>query len=378
MISQAINLSNDKVFKTLKEKYNFAVELNKGLFGIEVRHIPNELFDSADREKNIKPDNIYCVGNDLFITGSFGEIIKSINSNLLNDELKAKVLSSIKNYEKNHSIKYQIGNREFDFKFAYMMGILNLTPDSFSDGGLFRDKDNTLKYAINMIEEGADIIDVGGESTRPGSDPVTETEELNRVIPVIKEILKINPDAILSIDTTKAVVAREALSNGVLIVNDISGGTFDPEMFNIVEEFNAVIILMHIKGKPKMMQVSPTYSNVVSEVYDFLAIQSSKALANKIDKIIIDPGIGFGKLLEHNLTLIERLEDFKSLAYPILIGLSRKSFIGNILNLPVDERDEATNALNSFALSRGARMIRSHNVKQAVQSCKLFNEIIAN
>ena len=258
------------------------------------------------------------------------------------------------------------------------MGIVNVTPDSFSDGGQFIDKDKAVIHALEMIEDGVDIIDVGGESTRPGSEPVSESDELNRVIPVIEEILKKKPDAVLSIDTTKARVAEVAMKSGALIVNDISGGTFEPEIFNVVKEFNAAMILMHIKGKPKTMQSSPVYSDVVSEVYGYLAKQTQIASNKGIDKIIVDPGIGFGKRTEDNLTIIERLEDFKSLGFPIMIGLSRKSFIGNILNLPVEDRDDATNALNLFAISKGARIIRTHNVKLAVQTCKLFNTMINN
>ncbi len=273
---------------------------------------------------------------------------------------------------------YKIGNRAFDFHFAFVMGILNVTPDSFSDGGLYENKKSAVAHAIKMIDEGADIVDIGGESTRPGSEPVNEDEEMRRVIPVIKEILALKPDAIISVDTTKSNVARKALENGAVIVNDISGGTFDPKIFDVVSQSNASMVLMHIKGKPKTMQDLPEYSDVVSEVYDFLASQACIAAEKGIEKIIVDPGIGFGKKLEHNLALIERVEYFKSLSFPILIGLSRKSFIGNILDLPVEERDDATNALNSYVISKGVRIVRTHNVKQAVETCKLFNRIISN
>jgi dihydropteroate synthase len=275
-------------------------------------------------------------------------------------------------------MKYKIGKREFDFNFAYVMAILNVTPDSFSDGGKFLDKDIAVSQALKMIEEGADMIDIGGESTRPGSEQVNEDEEIRRVIPVIKEVLFQRPDAVLSIDTTKANVAKEALENGALIVNDISGGTFEPEILNVVSENKAAIVLMHIKGKPKSMQNSPEYADVVTEVYEFLSSQTQFAKQKGIDKIFIDPGIGFGKKLEHNLKLLDRLEELKSIGYPILMGVSRKSLIGNILDLPVDKRDDASNALNAFALSKGARIIRTHNVKQAVETCKLFNRIITN
>ena len=247
--------------------------------------------------------------------------------------------------------------------------------DAIDVNGLFINKEVAINHALEMIESGADIIDIGGESTRPGSEPISESKELERVIPVIDGILNSKPEAILSIDTTKANVAKQALKHGASIVNDISGGTFEQNIFEIVSEFNAAMILMHIKGKPKTMQVSPEYSDVIAEVYDYLEKQSSIAAKHGIEKIIVDPGIGFGKKLEHNLSLINRIDYFSSLGFPILIGLSRKSFIGNILNLPVEERDDATNSMNMLALSKGARIIRTHNVKQAYQTCKIFNEV---
>lgn len=278
----------------------------------------------------------------------------------------------------NEILHFEIGKRNFDFKYAYVMGIINVTPDSFSDGGKYFNQEAAINHAVQMIEEDVAIIDVGGESTRPGSEPVREAEELNRVIPVIKEVLKIKPDAVLSVDTTKARVAEEALKSGILIVNDISGGTFDPEIFDVVKEFDASMVIMHIKGKPQTMQVSPEYVDVVTEVYDFLSTQCDSAAKKGISKIIIDPGIGFGKRTEDNLKLLNRLEDFKSLGFPILIGVSRKSFIGNILDLNIEDRDDSTNALNAIGLTKGARIIRTHNFKQAVQTCKLYNSIVNN
>jgi len=373
LISQVIHLSNTGAFKVYREKYKFSVILYHGLYTVELRDVPSEFLNNSDNEEN---PNIFFVNNDILIVGSFKEILDCLpSSSSLNEAIKSEAVKALQNFAKSEVIQYKIGEKSFDFRFAYTMGILNVTPDSFSDGGKYIDKVSAVKFAMEMIDEGVDIIDVGGESTRPGSEPVSESEEINRVIPVIEEILRRKPDAVLSIDTTKANVAKEALHNGALIINDISGGTFDPDIFNVAKEFNAAVILMHIKGKPKIMQTSPVYSDVVSEVYDYLANQSEIAKKEGIEKIIIDPGIGFGKKTEDNLDLIERLEDFKSLGFPIMIGLSRKSFIGNILNLPVGERDNATNALNSLALSKGVRLIRTHNVKQAVQTCKLFNSL---
>jgi dihydropteroate synthase len=375
LISQVINLSNEKYFKLYKEKYNYSFLFYNGLYAVELRNIPAEYLN---RELIAESQNIFAVKNDFLVAGSIKKILDTLLTSQLDGALNAEIIKAIQNFKKNEIIHYEIGKRKFDFKFAHVMGIINVTPDSFSDGGKFMDKTKAVDYAIEMIEAGADIIDVGGESTRPGSEPVSETEELNRAIPIIIEILKRKPDTIISIDTTKAKVAEEALKRGALIVNDISGGTFEREIFNVVKEFNAAIILMHIKGKPKTMQSSPGYTDVVSEVYDYLSIQSEIASNHRIEKIIVDPGIGFGKRTKDNLSLIDRLEDFKSLGFPIMIGLSRKSFIGNILNLPVEDRDDATNAMNSFALSKGARIIRTHNVKQAVQTCKLFNTLINN
>jgi len=375
LISHVINLSNEKTYKLYKKKYDFDILLHPGLYCVELRDIPLEL---SDFELGLKSKNIFKTKNDLIITDAVKDIIDSSYSTKLDGAINAEIVKAIKNFKKNEIIHYEIGKRKFDFKFAYVMGILNVTPDSFSDGGQFIDKDKAVIHALEMIENGVDIIDIGGESTRPGSEPVSESDELNRVIPVIKEILKRKPDTVLSVDTTKANVAEEALKIGALFVNDISGGTFEPEIYSVVKEFNAAIILMHIKGKPKTMQSSPVYADVVSEVYGYLAKQTQIASNEGIAKIIVDPGIGFGKRTDDNLTLIERIEDFKSLGFPILIGLSRKSFIGNILNLPIEERDDATNALNLFAICKGARIIRTHNVKQAVQTCKLFNTMTNN
>ena len=374
MISQVINLSNDKSFELFREKYNCAFKLNQGRYAVELRKIPFELLDQNRGSFR----NVFFTNNELLITGSIDEIIDSTQQYVLNELVKTKIQASIENFQKGKKIKYQIGNSKFDFKLAHVMGILNVTPDSFSDGGRFMNKDDAVSKGIEMIEDGAEIIDIGGESTRPGSESISEEEEIKRVVPVIKEIVKQRPDTVISIDTTKSNVAKEALNSGAVIVNDISGGTFDKQMFNTVRDFKATMVIMHIKGKPKTMQDSPSYSNIISEVYDYLAEQGETASQQGIENIIVDPGIGFGKNTEDNLALVERLEDFISLGYPILIGLSRKSFIGNILNLPVEERDDATNVLNSLCLSNGVRIIRTHNVRQAVQTCKLFNSFTRN
>jgi len=283
-------------------------------------------------------------------------------------------IGTINNFEKSNLTSYKIGNKLFSFNRAYTMGVLNVTPDSFSDGGMYNTRRSALKFALKMLDDGADIIDIGGESSRPGSDQVGENEELERVIPVVMEILNKRPESVLSVDTTKSGVALAALNAGAVMINDISALRYDPEMVNVIKHFDSAVALMHMKGKPKNMQENPYYENVIEEVYDFLAERSSFAAENGIEKIFIDPGIGFGKRLEDNFNLIQRLEDFISLSYPIMIGFSRKSFIGKLLDLEVDKRDEATMALNTLAISRGAKIIRTHNVKLGVQSCKLMNQ----
>lgn len=375
MITQVINLSYNKTFRLYKEKYNLSALPYKGLIGLELRNTPAEL---NRVEIKLNSGSIFYSNDDILLTGSFNEIFEQLRASSFEIKIKAVMTRTLQKYNEVEDTLYKIGSRNFDFKHAYTMGILNVTPDSFSDGGKFLDKTKAVDYAKEMIEGGADIIDIGGESTRPGSESVSEIEELNRVIPVIIEVLKWKPDAIISIDTTKARIAEKALKCGASIVNDISGGTFEPEIFGVVNEYQAAIVLMHIKGKPNTMQNSPEYVDVVSKVYNYLTVQTELASKIGIKKIFVDPGIGFGKRVEDNLMLIERLEDFKSLGFPILIGLSRKSFIGNILNLSIEDRDDVTNALNSMALSKGARIIRTHNVKQAVQTCKIFNTIINN
>jgi len=375
LISQLLNLSSEKTFNLYKRKYNFSTKFKNCIYGIELRDVS---IDSIVCEENRKNDNYFFIDDCMLLIGSFSDLIETSSILSLNHKIKSEIIQKIEKYNRHDFLKYKIGNRIFDFKFSYVMGILNVTPDSFSDGGKYAQKNKAVEHALRMIDEGADIIDVGGESTRPGSEPVSTEEEMKRVVPVICEIISQKPETIISIDTTKSDVAKEAIKNGASIINDISGGSFDTEMFSVAQEFDTAMIIMHISGKPQTMQNSPSYKEVVSEVYDILFEQTEIALNIGIEKIIIDPGIGFGKRIEDNLNLIERLQDLKSLGYPILIGLSRKSFIGNILNLPVQERDDVSNALNAVAINNGARIIRTHNVKQAVQTSKIFNRIIAN
>jgi dihydropteroate synthase len=258
------------------------------------------------------------------------------------------------------------------------MGILNITPDSFSDGGLFLDPSHALRQAERMVEDGADILDIGGESTRPGADPLPPAEELCRILPVIRGVAARFPVPI-SVDTYKACVAREAMEAGAVMVNDISAFTFDSQMASTVAAFRVPVCLMHIKGTPKNMQQNPTYEDVVTEVRDWLRERASVALAAGIaeEDIIIDPGFGFGKTVGHNLEILRRLREFTTLGYPILIGTSRKSTIGKILgDLPPQERLEGTAATVALSIANGASIVRVHDVKEMMRVARMADAVV--
>lgn len=275
-----------------------------------------------------------------------------------------------------NNLTYNFKNKELSFAIPKIMGIVNVTPDSFSDGGKYFSIDQAVTQGLKLIDEGADIIDIGGESTRPGSDSVSLEEELKRTTPVIKSILRLRKDAIISIDTTKSEVAKQALDNGAQIINDISGLTFDENMTQVAKEYDACVVIMHIKGNPKTMQDNPDYTDVVKEVYDFLLVQSIKSKQNGVDKIIVDPGIGFGKRIEDNFSLIKNLEYFQSLGYPVMVGLSKKSFIGRTLDLDINQRDVGTVIMETISILKSARIIRTHNVKYCNQIVKLASHIL--
>jgi len=246
-----------------------------------------------------------------------------------------------------------------------VMGILNVTPDSFYAGGRTVDSRAAIQAGLSMIENGADMLDIGGESSRPGADPVSVDEELRRILPVV-EGLRLETSLPLSIDTTKASVARAALRAGASIVNDISALRADPDMAKTIAAAGAQVILMHMQGTPQTMQKEPHYNDVVEEVCDFLSLRAKVALAAGIspDGIIVDPGIGFGKRLEHNLALLRQLPKLAARGYPVLVGLSRKSFLGQLLDLPAAQRLEGTIVANAIAIYGGASIIRVHDVKE--------------
>ncbi len=262
------------------------------------------------------------------------------------------------------SLHYRFGDKVYDFSSrTHLMGVLNVTPDSFSDGGHFFDQDRAVERGEQMVTDGADFLDVGGESTRPGSDPVPLDEELRRVIPVIRRLTKRLPVPV-SIDTYKPEVARAALDEGASIVNDITALTSSPEMGELVADRKASVILMHMQGTPRTMQKNPTYDDVVDDVISFLRSRIRIARDLGIRQVIADPGIGFGKTLQHNLELLKRLDEFGNLDVPVLIGVSRKSFLGAILDLPAAERIEGTAAAVTASILKGASVIRVHDVKE--------------
>lgn len=247
-----------------------------------------------------------------------------------------------------------------------LIGILNVTPDSFSDGGEFFDPEAAATRALEMLDEGADVVDVGGESTRPGSDPVSAAEEVRRVVPVVREILARRPEAVISVDTYRAGTAEAALGAGARIVNDVTALRGDPRAAAVVAEAGCPVVLMHMKGEPKTMQERPFYEDVVGEVRDFLAARAEDAVAAGVEpgNIIVDPGIGFGKTLEHNLELLRNLDAIVALGFPVLVGASRKRFIGTITGVErAADRVSGTLAANVLALEKGASLFRVHDVR---------------
>ncbi len=267
-------------------------------------------------------------------------------------------------------------NLDFTGK-THIMGVLNVTPDSFSDGGFFFDKESAVRHAYYLTENGADILDIGGESTRPGSASLPLEEELRRTIPVIQAVAR-SVNIPVSIDTCKAEVARRALDAGASIVNDISGLRFDPAMPQVVAEYGVPVIVMHIKGTPKDMQTHPVYEALIPEIMDYLRCSIRLAVDSGIpeDRVIIDPGIGFGKTFDHNLEIIKNLKEFTLLGRPLAIGVSRKSFIGKVLGgAPPSARMEGTAAAVAISIFNGAHIVRVHDVKEMSKVARVADAI---
>mgnify|MGYP001289980553 CR=1 FL=1 len=274
--------------------------------------------------------------------------------------------------------KWNAGGKEVLLgNYPKIMGILNVTPDSFSDGGLYNSDKKAVDKALQMIDEGADIIDIGGESTRPGSEKVSLNDEISRTINIIKLLRKINPEILISIDTSKSIVAKLAMEEGANIINDVSSYNNDKKMMEVVKNYNAGIILMHMQGTPKNMQKNPFYKNVVEEVLEFIDKKISLSLdyGIKNESIVIDPGIGFGKNLKQNLTLLRSLDRFIK-SNPTLVGLSRKSFIGEILKEDNPKKRLAGSlGASAFAIMKGAHIVRVHDVKETSDICKILTNL---
>ncbi|MGD1866918.1 MAG: dihydropteroate synthase [Phormidesmis sp.] len=285
--------------------------------------------------------------------------------------------------ESKSSQMWRIRDREFVWgDRTYLMGVLNVTPDSFSDGGEFNTVETALIQAKHLVEAKMDILDIGGQSARPGSKPTTREEEINRVIPVIEAIRSASHDWLreipISVDTTRAEVAKAALDAGADIINDISGGTYEPEILEVTAAFDAPIMLMHLRGTPETMQQMTDYDDLMGEIVRFLAAQADKAVAAGIDskKIVVDPGIGFAKTVRQNITILQELEALKVLNCPILVGTSRKSFIGKILDQPeAKDRVWGTAATCGCAIAHGADILRVHDGPQMRDVCRMADEL---
>ncbi|MEK7450202.1 MAG: dihydropteroate synthase [Planctomycetota bacterium] len=261
------------------------------------------------------------------------------------------------------------GNRILNLNRTYLMGILNVTPDSFSDGGQFNIREKAVSRALEMLQQGADIIDIGGESTRPGAEPVPLEVELERTVPVIQSIIRESPSALISIDTYKAKVAEAALEAGAGLVNDISGLGFDADLPGVIARTGVPVVIMHIKGTPRNMQANPYYDDLISEIIQYFheRINLADSAGISAKQIIIDPGLGFAKTLTHNYEILNRLKEIQSLGYPVMLGPSRKSFIGKLLDRPTGERLLGTAAVVAAAVLQDVPFVRVHDVREIKQ-----------
>jgi dihydropteroate synthase len=316
---------------------------------------------------------------DAILVGTQGQFEKLILKLEQYPELQPLNQSLKETFRNISKIHYTIRCRKRTFilgRRTLLMAILNITPDSFSDGGLYFDKESAIAHGLRMVEEGADILDIGGESTRPGSKPLGLEEELRRVIPVIESLSK-QLDVPISIDTYKSAVAQKAIEAGAEMVNDISGLRFDPNLAEVVAKEDTPLVLMHMRGTPETMQKDVHYDSLFSEILQYLqgAIQKAESAGSDPEQIIIDPGIGFGKTVEGNLLIIKYLSEFRVLGKPILLGTSRKSFIGKILNADAGERIEGSLGSIAIAVLNGAHIIRCHDVPEAKKAIAVADAI---
>ena len=272
----------------------------------------------------------------------------------------------------------KVGKTEMNFgERTYVMGVLNVTPDSFSDDGKFLDEEGAVSRGIKMVEDGADIIDIGGESTRPGAKPVGVKEELKRVVPVVEK-LAAKIDKPISVDTYKAEVAVQALDAGAALINDVTALRMDDRLASVLAEREVPVVLMHMLGTPQNMQENPVYKSLMGEIISFLRerLQLARSKGIKMENLLVDPGIGFGKTVQHNLEILKKLVELKSLGRPVVVGTSRKSFIGHTLDLPVEERLEGTAATVALSVANGANIVRVHDVKEMVRVVRMTDAIL--
>ena len=281
----------------------------------------------------------------------------------------------MKSKNKNINLSINCNGKLVDLNTPKVMGVLNTTPDSFYDGGRYKDAKSILNQTEKLISEGATFLDIGAYSSRPGADFISENEELKRIVPVVELIQKNNPDVLISIDSFRAKVIRECVSAGAVISNDISAGKLDPDMIKTVGELGVPYIMMHMRGTPQTMKNHTTYQHLINEIYAYFSKQIELARQHNITDIIIDPGFGFAKTLAQNYELLNQMEFFKNLNCPILTGVSRKSMIYKVLGCTANEALNGTTALNMVALMNGACILRVHDVKEAVECIKLFNQL---
>lgn len=376
MIIQIIKLDSVQKKSKLNAKYelDFALVNNYNL-AVEIKDC-TELLDNGNIVEYLNLPYARINNSYIFFTNNLNTTLirfsltaqlKGVSKEL---EKRIKIFNNYKSLMSNNIKRYMLPSTE-NF---YNMGIVNMTPDSFSDGGMYNNLENGFEHTLRLLKDGADIIDIGGESSRPGAETISVAEESKRVLPLIEKLLNYDPQIVLSLDTTKAEIAEKALQLGVKIINDISGFDAEKKMMTILEKYKPVVILMHTKGTPQTMQNNPVYYDVISEIYDYFVEKINKLNNIGINKIIIDPGIGFGKRVEDNFEIINRLEDFHSLGFPILIGLSRKSFLGKATNSEVTDRDFESVIMETLAVNNGAKFIRTHNVKNTNKIKKLLNK----
>lgn len=381
MTIQVIDIYYPNVFRRYGAKYNIFRELHEtDLLALEIRGMDYKLAQKIKRIILSNKEICYTTGKkgdhfaDLLSLGSFF-IFKEFAKEIIaigDEDCGQKVAHTIQNMNEYNNRSININGISYHLDSAHLVGIVNVTPDSFSDGGKYLKPEDAIQHGLELIESGAEILDIGGESSRPGSDPVPDDEEINRVIPVIEGLLRLKKEITISIDTTSARVAAEALKLGAKMVNDISSFSNDGEMLKTVKQFDAAMVLMHMKGTPKSMQTAPSYAgDVVAEVYDYLLHKTETARKAGIKEIMIDPGIGFGKSVMDNYELLKRLNEFRGIGFPIFVGLSQKSFIGKALKLNLGQRDNPTLVAETLAIRNGARFVRTHNVKQAVFASKI-------